>query len=161
MHYLEVLLHQPGREIPAVELASPCRALSRAPVSAQPVLDAAARDAYRARLAALHDELDGVGSADRRRTATIRDEIRWLQAELDVARGLFGRIRSFRDDEERARVAVGKAIRRAIGRVEDSNVVIGAALRSGVQTGRSCCYLPSAGVSGRAPDGPPRPTSGP
>lgn len=46
-----------------------------------------------------------------------RAEREWLMAQLASAAGLGRRPRSFPDDRERARVAVGKAIRRALARI--------------------------------------------
>jgi hypothetical protein len=51
--------------------------------------------------------------------------------------------RRFTGSEERARIAVGKAIRRAIRRVAAADPVIGEELRATVQTGLRCCYRPS------------------
>ncbi len=43
---------------------------------------------------------------------------------------------------ERARVAVGKAIRRALARITDADAVIGEHLRQTVHTGARCSYWP-------------------
>ena len=56
----------------------------------------------------------------RDQTARARAEREWLAAQLASATGLGGRVRSFPDDAERARVAVGKAIRRALVRIDRS-----------------------------------------
>jgi hypothetical protein len=53
-----------------------------------------------------------------------------------------GRVRQFATGEERARVAVGKAIRRALDRVAKADPFIGEELRATVQTGLRCCYRP-------------------
>ena len=140
----------PKWDVLALELASP--AAARPHASVQPVLDPAARGAYRARITRLRQELLAVDHADRSRSVAIEHEIGWLEAELGSAQGLFRRSRAFTDDEERARVAVGKAIHRAIGRVEDADPVIGALLRSRIQTGRRCCYLPARTESEHGPD---------
>ena len=64
-------------------------------------------------------------------------------ADLHAARtGFAGRTRSFPDQPERARVAVGKAIRRALARVTEANAVIGEHLRQTVRTGVRCSYWP-------------------
>jgi hypothetical protein len=47
------------------------------------------------------------------------------------------------DQPERARVAVGKAIRRALGRVTEADAAIGEHLRQTVHTGARCSYWPS------------------
>ena len=59
------------------------------------------------------------------------------------ARAGFRRLgRAFPDQPERARVAVGKAIRRALARIAESNAVIGEHLRQTVHTGARCSYWP-------------------
>ena len=59
-----------------------------------------------------------------------------------VAAGLPARTRSFPDEGERARVAVGKAIRRALARIAEADAVIGEHLRETVHTGVRCSYWP-------------------
>ena len=71
-----------------------------------------------------------------------RGEREWLAAQLASAAGLSGRVRSFPDDAERARVAVGKAVRRALVRIEEADAVVGAHLRQTVRTGARCSYWP-------------------
>ena len=70
----------------------------------------------------------------------------WLVAELAAATGLGGRQRRFADDAERARIAVGKAIRRALRRIEAADQALGADLRACVVTGLRCCYRPQVTV---------------
>ncbi|MDP9799724.1 hypothetical protein J2S43_008236 [Catenuloplanes nepalensis] len=140
MLYLSELLANPGREISAAELAAgrADHAVTDAG-SRQPVLDDTAIREYRRRLTALQEEIadsDGQPRGDR-----ARDERDWLLAELSTATGLSGRIRRFAGNEERARIAVGKAIRRAVERVTAADPVIGAHLRATVSTGIRCCYL--------------------
>lgn len=142
MTYLATLLANPGHELAAVELAAgPGPAVPGS--SAQPVLDEAATSHYRKWLANLEAELDeheannDVGHADR-----VRTERDWLLGELSAAAGLAGRVREFADAEERARIAVGKAIRRALARITAADEAIGDVLRSGVETGSRCCYRP-------------------
>jgi hypothetical protein len=93
--------------------------------SAQPVLDEAARRDYRRRLASLHGP---------------SDERDWLRAELSAGTGLGGRPRSFRNADERARVSVGKAIRRALDQISVADPLVGARLRDGVRTGVRCSF---------------------
>ena len=61
----------------------------------------------------------------------------------DLVAGLAGRPRSFPDQPERARVAVGKAIRRALARITEADAVIGEHLHQTVRTGVRCSYWPS------------------
>ena len=56
---------------------------------------------------------------------------------------------------ERARVAVRKAIKRAVDRIADADPVIGGELLSAVNTGYSCCYRPPQPEQDVA--GPPHP----
>jgi hypothetical protein len=147
MLHLAVLIANPRQDVPAADLVAGLAALAgpaRDAGAAQPVLDQQALAEYRTRLARLDaelEELDAAGSveqADRGRT-----EREWLAAQLGSATGLAGRTRSFPDDGERARVAVGKAIRRALSRIADADPVIGEHLRQTVHTGVRCSYWPS------------------
>src|SRR5205823_4660221 len=79
--------------------------------AAQRVLDPEAIAEYRSRLKRLDTEIDEL-EPDRARQA--RAERDWLVAQLSSAAGFGGRTRAFPDQPERARVAVGKAIRRAL-----------------------------------------------
>ncbi|MEU7859292.1 hypothetical protein [Nonomuraea sp. NPDC049141] len=143
MAHLATLLANPGREIPAVDLAAGAAA-SEAAESAQPVLDEQARQTYKRRLSGLQAEIDELeGMNDLQRAATLRAERDWLIDELAAATGLAGRTRQFAGSEERARIAVGKAIRRALVRISEADAVIGERLRSAVQTGVRCSYHPA------------------
>jgi hypothetical protein len=139
MRYLAALLARPGVEITAADLAG--SALS-AP-TAQPVLDPAAKQAYRRRLDRLRTEIDSADDArDEAGAMRARAEYQQIVAELRQASGLGGRDREFADSGERARTAVQKAIRRAVARIEAVDPVIGRELADTVVTGRLCCYLP-------------------
>jgi hypothetical protein len=142
MRHLAVLLAHPGREIAATELAGGHESV-RATGSAQPLLDDAAKRDYREHLDRLAAEIDELEFAnDLERAARARTEREWLIAELAAATGLGGRTRHFADGEERARIAVGKAIRRALARVAEADPVIGRALQDAVTTGLRCSYTP-------------------
>lgn len=133
LQYLAVLAANAGHEIDAPELVAGPAVLRIPVLSRQPVLDPAAVRAYQSRLAYLRDDRSDRAAAERG----------WLTAELAGAAGLAGRTRRFADDEERARVAVTKAIRRAIQHVTDADADIGAHLAGTVHTGSRCVYLPS------------------
>lgn len=143
MGHLATLVGNPGREIPAADLAAgACRPAGQGD-SAQPMLDDLARDTYRQRLAELQEEIDELESMhDLERAAAVRLEREWLISELAAATGIGGRARPFADGDERARIAVGKAIRRALARIEAVDAVIGEELRACVQTGVRCSYRP-------------------
>jgi hypothetical protein len=143
MLHLAVLIANPRQEIPAADLAAGVASVAgRAEAGgSQPVLDAAAIADYRDRIRRLDAELDELppGSETDRATRAERD---WLVAQLASAAGLGGRPRSFPDDSERARVAVGKAIRRALTRISAADAIIGEHLRRSVRTGARCSYWP-------------------
>jgi hypothetical protein len=146
--HLAVLTANPGVEVAAIDLAAGVDALGKAArtagMSAQPVLDRAAVQRYRERLAQLRDEVDDLeASGDAEGAHRARTERDWVLAELAAGTGLGGRARAFSDNGERARLAVGKAIRRAIAHVELADPLIGAHLRDGVHTGSRCWYRPA------------------
>ncbi|GIH94646.1 hypothetical protein ACFFMN_03010 [Planobispora siamensis] len=155
MRHLAILIANPGREIRAVDLVTgPCppgegpavpdgEAPGDEAASAQPLLDEQARLAYRERLSHLEAEIEESESLDDAgRAEALRAERDWLLAELTAATGLGGRARRFTDDQERARIAVGKAIRRALARITASDPMIGEELRATVHTGLRCSYHP-------------------
>ena len=146
MIHLAVLIANPRQEVRAADLVAGLAGLSRASGDdgpAQAVLDHEAIAEYRDRLKRLDAELgqpdpgDGPSSV-----ARARAERDWLVAQLASATGLGGRTRSFPDQGERARVAVGKAIRRAILRVSHEDSTVGEHLRQAVHTGVRCSYWP-------------------
>ena len=142
--HLAVLTANPGVEIAALELVAGVEGLNQAAraghLSAQPVLDRAAVAGYRQRLAQLADEIDEATSVEVAERA--RAEREWLLAELAAGTALGGRVRAFSDNTERARLAVGKAIRRTLTHIEHVDPAIGAHLRAAVHTGVRCCYRP-------------------
>jgi hypothetical protein len=69
------------------------------------------------------------------------EERDWLLAELSAGTGLGGTARTFSDSGERARTAVGKAIRRATDRIHEADEIVGDHLRRSVNTGTRCAYL--------------------
>ena len=146
MLHLAVLIGNPRQEIPAADLVAGLAALGTAVADGrapQSILDHAAIREYRSRLDRLGDELDGLDPADEPdRVARARAERDWLVAELASTAGLGGRPRAFPDQGERARVAAGKAIRRALARIAEADAVIGEHLRLAVHTGVRCSYWP-------------------
>jgi tetratricopeptide (TPR) repeat protein len=146
--HLAVLIANPGQEIPAIDLAAGVEAVSSGTTggggSAQPILDRVAVKEYRNRLSQLSDEIDELEARDdTSRAAEARAERDWLIAALSGASAIGERTRHFTDDPERARIAVGKAIRRAITRIAEADAVIGGNLRSRIRTGIRCSYWPS------------------
>ncbi len=145
MVHLATLLANPGYEILAVDLVANAGVATPANAgSTQSVLDDVAKREYRQRLAELQAEIDEFESLNEPEgAAQLRAERDWLVAELAAATGVGGRSRQFPGSEERARIAVGKAIRRALARINEADPVIGEELRATIQTGLRCCYRPS------------------
>jgi hypothetical protein len=140
--HLAVLIANPRQEIPAIDLVAGVEAITGS--SAQPVLDQTAIKEYRHRLAQLRTEIDELEArSETRRAFEARAERDWLIAALSGANAIGDRTRRFTDDPERARIAVGKAIRRAIARIADEDAVIGESLRSRIRTGIRCSYWPA------------------
>jgi tetratricopeptide (TPR) repeat protein len=140
VRYLATLAANPSVDIPAIDLAD-----GRVPEvrTAQPVLDDAALRQYRQRLAALREEIADAEAAHQEvKAARLREDAAWLVDELRGSTGLGGRARQFADNPERARIAVGKAIRRAVDRVTAADAVLGEHLRATVRTGMRCRYQP-------------------
>jgi hypothetical protein len=144
MAHLAVLLANPRQEILAADLAAGLAALAGGGDrgSAHPVLDQAAIAEYRNRLKHLDAELGQPEPGDDEDRDAVRAERDWLVAQLGSAAGFAGRVRSFPDQGERARVAVGKAIRRALVRIAETDPPLGDHLRQTVHTGVRCSYWP-------------------
>ncbi|GAA1310030.1 AAA family ATPase [Pseudonocardia xinjiangensis] len=146
--YLRTLLAAPGQEITALDLAAGGAGLTAA--AAEPVLDAAARDTYRKRLAALGDALDAADTTGDRlaaeRAVAERDA---LLDELRRATGLGGRGRTVSGADERARVNVTRTLRGVIDTITRAAPAAGAHLSASIRTGRACRYQPAAGGPGR------------
>ncbi|GAA3815742.1 hypothetical protein GCM10022226_40630 [Sphaerisporangium flaviroseum] len=142
MGHLAMLLADPGREIPAADLIAgpvPARAATR--VGGAPPLDERSVHDYKRRLSQLQDDIDECESMNEiERVAALRAERDRLIDEVAGATGLAGRLRPFTGSPERARIAVGKAIRRALDAITAADPGIGAELRATVETGARCCY---------------------
>ena len=145
MQYLARLVAEPGRALPALELAG--AQAGPADPSRQPVLDAPARAAFTARARELaHAVRRARADGDRPRVEALEDEIEALTAELNRTAGLCGRTRTFAGPAERARTAVRKAISRALDAVEAGDPALADTLRLSLRTGYECCYDPAGGV---------------
>ena len=146
--YLRALLAAPGREITALDLVAGGAGLTAA--AAEPLLDAAARDAYRRRLAALEKELDAADTTgDSARARRAGTETEALLDELRRATGLGGRDRGVSRADERARVNVTRTLRATLGRITDAAPRAGAHLAVSIHTGRACRYQPGPGGPSR------------
>lgn len=143
MRHLATLIANPGCEIRATDLAAGPGAAESVAESAHPLLDDQARRTYKQRLEQLATEIDELEAMnDLHRAADLRAERDWLVEELAAAAGMGGRVRGFAGSAERARIAVGKAIRRALARISEEDPAVGEELRRTVQTGVRCCYRP-------------------
>jgi len=148
LQYLAALLAVPGREIPSLDLTAGGPGL--AATGTQPVLDPAARHAYRRRIRQLDADLaaaDRVGdpaAADRAHA-----ERQALIGELRRATGLAGRPRRVSADAERARVNVTRTLRAAIDAITAAAPLAGAHLQFAIRTGTACRYQPTPGGPAR------------
>jgi hypothetical protein len=157
------LLAQPGRETHVLDLArdpesqrcpaesasAPAQDLRRTADSWE-IIDAEARQAYKARLAELEAELEEADAAgDVERLARARAERDALLEQLAAAYGLGARVRRRGDAAERARSAVTWRIRDALSRIEAVHPELGRHLRRSVRTGRFCAYDPDQPVTWR------------
>jgi hypothetical protein len=148
LRYLSELLARPAAGIAAAELAAAAAGHAGTTLTEQgdavdPVADAQALAAYRGRLRALDEELDEARSwADEGRATRLGLEREALLAELRKATGLGGRPRRFGSADERARVAVRKAIAAALAKVEERDPSCARLLRDTVRTGAYCRYDP-------------------
>jgi non-specific serine/threonine protein kinase len=141
LRYLAQLVASPGREIHALELASPGGEADRG--DAGEAIDRRSRDAYRARLADLADQLrEAEDRHDLGRAAAARAEIDALTDELARSLGMGGRARKDASPAERARVAVQRRIKDAIARLESHDPGLAKHLARSVRTGAFCRYEP-------------------
>lgn len=137
---LAALLARPGTDIHVLDLVGP----GPRDRDSAPVLDAAARAAYRARLAELDDESDRAHAAhDLARAEQLDRERDAVLAELARAAGIGGRNRGLGSTTtERARKAVSARLRDAIGRISVVVPELGRHLDRSVVTGSRCRYQP-------------------
>ena len=163
MRYLARLLAAPGREFHVLDLvaaeaghAAQVASAHGADLSparlgdAGEILDARAKEAYRRRLAEIEDDIDQARAlGDTERAAQADVERDFLVRELSQALGLGGRDRRAASASERARVAVTRAVRQAIARIDEHNPQLGEHLNQAIRTGTYCAYLPDPRVTTR------------
>lgn len=144
MQHLAALVAAPGRSVPAVTLAG---SVSEGDLG--PVLDDAAKAAYRRRIDALRATIDAALERGAAATAErAQDELDQLVDELSRATGLGGRDRRPGGAAERARLNVTRTIRSAIERVAAVDADAGSHLAESVITGTHCTYRPKGVHSG-------------
>jgi hypothetical protein len=143
--YLRELIRRPGVLVSALDLIGAGSGVAVESGLGE-LVDKQALSAYRQRLRELDQELtDADGSSDVRRSVALTAERDALLDELGRATGLGGRPRTTGSSQERARIAVTKAIRAAIDRIATVDEPLSRHLRSTVQTGLSCRYEPDPG----------------
>jgi hypothetical protein len=145
LHYIRHLLQRPGMDVEAVDLAAAVAGHPGVTISQgdADLIDAQAVSAYRARLADIDAELSEAESwADGSRSGRLRLEREALLDEIAAATGLGGRRRQFASAQERARIAVRKAIVSALQRIEQHDSSLARQLRDCVRTGSACRYDP-------------------
>jgi hypothetical protein len=148
LHYLAMLLREPGREFAALDMVRVTNGLPprrERDTSLGAKIDSRAAAEYRARVAALDAELaEAERHADLGRIERASLEREALVAELDsLARSRGAPPGS---DVERARVAVTKAIKFALDRIAEVHPELGAHLAATIRRGYACAYLPDPRV---------------
>ena len=146
LRYLRLLLAHPSRDLTAVELtalAAGGTADQGVVASGLPVADSRALAAYRARLAEIDEALDSADEGnDQARSVALSKEREAILDQLRAATGLGGRRRAAAGTDERARVAVRKAIAAAIERLSQVDASLARLLTDTVTTGSLCRYDP-------------------
>ena len=128
--HLHALLDRPDTDLAAITLGG-AAVISQGSLE---VLDAESRRILKARLAALDAELEQT------ELAALRDERESITSYLATGAGLGGRRRTTGSVDERARVAVRKAIVSALARIAEADPRLGRHLRDHVRTGLFCRY---------------------
>jgi hypothetical protein len=157
LRYVERLLANPGREIHVLDLVAVERgSLPTGGVGEHgeetrvdrggaglPVIDDAARDAYRRRLVEVDDDIEEATQMnDLGRVELAQRDREYLIAELASAVGLRGRSRTVGGSAERARTSVTRSLRYALGRMAEHHPALAARLEQHVHTGTYCVYNP-------------------
>ena len=140
--YLRELLRRPGQPVAALDLVGAGTGVA-VQSGLGDILDKQALKAYRQRLRDLDQELTEAEQwSDLGRLDVLRTERDALLDELARATGLGGRGRPAGSSQERARVAVKKAISAATDRIATVDQPLARHLRAGIHTGLNCSYEP-------------------
>jgi hypothetical protein len=157
LRYIARLLASPGREIAALDLASPgsspaeaVSVASAATAGLRPdsgggleVSDRQSLAEYRERLVELRSDIDEAdASGDLEMASRRREELDLLARHITASTGLGGAPRRTNSPSERARQSVTKAIRSALQVLTDEHPALGLHLAHSVRTGRYCTYDP-------------------
>jgi hypothetical protein len=152
LHYLSVLLREPGRDFHVLELVPHAMdTLGLAAVAANegirrgvyvtiPVLDAKAKAALKSRLDDLRQTLNEAERFhDLQRKTEAQNELQSIAEYLASAIGSKHRGSA---DAERARCAVTKSIKKATKKIADAIPSLGCHLAARIKTGYFCSYNP-------------------
>lgn len=148
LRYIAALISRPGVELHVLDLVDQVDGVGpgidrRSIGSAGPQSDQAARNAYRARVLQLRDDIEDALAAGRDdKAARLQTEADTVVAELAKSFGLGGRERWASSTSEKARLNVTRAIRAAVAKLTDALPEPGAALDRGIRTGAFCAYEP-------------------
>ena len=149
LRYLHQLLRRPGADVSALGLAAAATGHGGTVVSESgggELIDAQTLAAYRLRLRDIDIELAEAESwADQARLGQLRLEREALLHEVGAATGLACCCRRFGSADERARVAVRKAIAAALACIENHDPALARLLRYTARTGATCRYDPDPG----------------
>ncbi|WP_432875155.1 ATP-binding protein [Kribbella sp. CA-245084] len=108
------------------------------------ILDETARAQYKARLAALAEQLDQADAyGDAARAEKLSAERDALVHELSAATGLGGRARRLSDETERARKTVSARVHDTLTKLDQTHPALAAHLRASTQLGTTCTYSPT------------------
>ncbi len=156
LHYLAVLLRDPGREFHVRELLA-CPMDVSTPAGAVavhgrivgglhagvPMFDTQAKAEFKCRLNELRQDLDEAGRFnDPQRKTEAQNEVQAIADYLASAVGLGGRDRKTSSDAERARSAVTKCIKKAVQKIGEAIPSLGYHLAARIKTGYFCSYNP-------------------
>ncbi|HJW36989.1 MAG TPA: hypothetical protein VJ420_00040 [Candidatus Udaeobacter sp.] len=156
LHYLTVLLPNPGQEFHVSQLlarrldvSTPTAGVAlHRPVAGGlfaglPVLDVRAKTEYKRRLKELQQDLEEAERFnDPQRKTEAQNEIQAIADYLASAVGLGGRNRRASSDAERARCAVTKCIKKAMQKIGEAMPSLGYHLAARIKTGYFCSYNP-------------------
>ena len=154
IRYLRRLLADPGREFHVLDLVAVesgtlrvaevrDRPTAQRGEAGMPMLDDAAREAYRRRLAEVDEDIeDAIRNNDLGRQAKAESDRSYLITELRRAVGLGGRDRSAGGSAERARASVARTLRYALAEIDRAHPAAAEHLRSSLRTGTYCSYRP-------------------
>jgi tetratricopeptide (TPR) repeat protein len=150
MHDLSALLARPGEPVHVLDLVAAVGGPPRMAAGGDtgPVLDGAARAAYKRRLTELETDIaEAEQDGESQLAGTLTDERDFLVHELAAAYGLGGRARTTGDPAERARKAVAMRIATAIKAIREVHPQLARHLELAVSTGRFCVYRPEEAVT--------------